>query len=230
MTRTGGTAAFNVNYATANGTATAGSDYVGQPTGTLSFAAGDLTKTISVTINGDTTVEPDETFFVNLWRDQRRHHCRRSRPGHHRQRRHRPVGNISINDVTITEGNSGTKVATFTVSRSGGTAAFDVNFATANGTATAGSDYVAQPTGTLSFAAGDLTKTISVTINGDTTVEPDETFFVNLSGATNGGTIVDAKAWAPSPPTTLRPASATSRSTTSRSPRATPEPRSPPSR
>ena len=99
------------------------------------------------------------------------------------------VGDISINDVTIAEGNSGTAVATFTVTRSGGTAAFDVNFATADGTATGGSDYVAQPTSTLSFAAGDLTKTVSVTINGDTTVEPNETFFVNLSNATNGGTI-----------------------------------------
>jgi len=70
------------------------------------------------------------------------------------------VGNISINDVSIAEGNAGTKVATFTVTRSGGTAAFDVNYATADGTATAGSDYVAQPSGTVNFAAGDLTKTI----------------------------------------------------------------------
>ena len=45
----------------------------------------------------------------------------------------------------------------------------------------------------MSFAAGDLTKTISVTINGDTTVEPDETFFVNLLSATNGGTIVKSQ-------------------------------------
>src|SRR5205814_383340 len=73
--------------------------------------------------------------------------------------------------------------------RSGGTAAFDLTYATADGSATAGTDYVSQPSGTLSFAAGDLTKTISVTINGDTTVEPDETYFVNLLNATNGGTI-----------------------------------------
>ena len=92
------------------------------------------------------------------------------------------VGNISIGDVSISEGDSGTKVATFTVTRTGGTAAFDVNYATANSTATAGTtgDYLAA-SGTLSFAAGDLSKTISVTINGDTTVEPDETFFVNLT-------------------------------------------------
>ncbi len=195
VTRTGGTAAFDVNYATADGTATAGSDYVAQPSGTVSFAAGDLTKTISVTINGDTIVEPDETFFVNLLGATNGGTIVKSQgtgtianddtTG--------TVGNISINDVTITEGNAGTSTATFTVTRTGGTAAFDVNYATADGTATAGSDYVAQPTGTVSFAAGDLTKTISVTINGDTTVEPDETFFVNLLGATNGGTIVKSQ-------------------------------------
>src|SRR6185437_8370544 len=96
------------------------------------------------------------------------------------------VGNISINDGTIAEGNAGTSIATFTVTRSGGAAAFDVNFATADGTATGGSDYVAQPTSPLSFAAGDHTTTVSVAINGDTTVAPTETFFVNLSNATNG--------------------------------------------
>src|SRR5262245_34758517 len=195
VTRTGGTAAFAASYATADGTATAGSDYVAQLTGTVSFAAGDLSKTISVTINGDTTVEPDETFFVNLLSATNGGTIVKSQgigtitnddaAG--------GVGNISINDVTITEGNSGTKVATFTVTRTGGTAAFAANYATADGTATAGSDYVAQPTGTVTFAAGDLSKTISVTINGDTTVEPDETFFVNLLSATNGGTIVKSQ-------------------------------------
>jgi hypothetical protein len=195
VTRTGGTAAFDVNYATADGTATAGSDYVGQPTGTVSFATGDLTKTISVTVNGDTTVELNETFFVNLLSATNGGTITKSQgtgtitnddsaPG---------VGNISINDVTITEGNAGTSIATFTVTRSGGTAAFDLNYATADGTATAGSDYVGQPTGAVSFATGDLSKTISVTVNGDTTVEPDETFFVNLLSATNDGTIVKSQ-------------------------------------
>jgi hypothetical protein len=100
---------------------------------------------------------------------------------------------ISINDVTIAEGNSGTKVATFTVTRSGGTPAFDVSFATADGSATvADADYVAAA-GTLHFAVGVNTQTISVTINGDTKLEPDETFSVNLSGATNGAIISDGQ-------------------------------------
>ena len=103
------------------------------------------------------------------------------------------AGSVSINDVTISEGNSGTKVATFTVTRSGGTAAFDVNFATANGTATvADSDYVAA-SNTLHFGANQNTQTISVTINGDTKVEANETFNVILSNATNGATISDSQ-------------------------------------
>jgi serralysin len=102
------------------------------------------------------------------------------------------AGSISINDVSITEGNSGTKLATFTVTRSGGTAAFDVDFATANGTAAAGGDY-APASGTLNFAPSENTKTISVVVSGDRAVESPETFVVNLSGATNGAVLSDGQ-------------------------------------
>jgi hypothetical protein len=77
--------------------------------------------------------------------------------------------------VTITEGNSGTTVATFTVTRTGGTAAFSVNYATADGTATVADNDYAATTGTLSFGSGVNTQTISVTINGDSKVEGNET-------------------------------------------------------
>ena len=87
---------------------------------------------------------------------------------------------LSINDVTVSEGNAGTSTGTFTVTLSAAAAsAVTVNYATADGTATAGSDYVAS-SGTLTFSAGQTTKTIAVTINGDATVESDETFVVNL--------------------------------------------------
>ncbi|MCP9934861.1 cadherin-like domain-containing protein [Cyanobium sp. Candia 9D4] len=105
------------------------------------------------------------------------------------------TASLSINDVTIIEGNSGTTTAVFTVTLSNAVAGgVSVNYATANGTATAGSDYV-NSVGTLNFTgtAGE-TKTVSVTINGDTTVESDETFFVNLSGITKAGvTIADGQ-------------------------------------
>ena len=106
---------------------------------------------------------------------------------------------ISISDVARAEGNSGTTMFVFTVSLS---AAYDapvtVNFATANGTAKAGEDYNAA-SGTLTFAPGQTTQTITVGIKADKKKEADETFFVNLFGASNAlvldnqgrGTILD---------------------------------------
>src|SRR5262249_10106944 len=74
------------------------------------------------------------------------------------------AGSVLINDVSITEGNNGSQVATFTVTRTGGSAAFDVNFATANGSATtADGDYVAK-SGTVHFAEGVNTQTVSVVV------------------------------------------------------------------
>ena len=99
------------------------------------------------------------------------------------------VPDIGITNANIAEGNSGTTALVFNVTLSAAPATpVSVNWSTADGTATAGTDYVAG-TGTLSWAAGDpLTKTITVQVNGDTTVEPDETLSVTLSAAT-GGTI-----------------------------------------
>ena len=93
---------------------------------------------------------------------------------------------ISINDVTLAEGNASTSLATFTVSlASPAGTTIGVNWATADNTATSASgDYVANG-GSLSFTVGQQTKQVSVTINGDLFFEPDETFFVNLSGASN---------------------------------------------
>ncbi len=169
-----------VKYATANGTAAAGSDYTAA-SGTLTFAAGETSKPVRVTITGNTAVEPDERFYVNL-----------SAPTNAVLADAQGLGKIlnddtalRISDVTLTEGNAGTKAATFTVSLSAA-ALFPVTvkYATANGTAAAGSDYTAA-SGTLTFAAGETSKTVSVTITGDTAVEPDETFYVNLSAPTN---------------------------------------------
>jgi len=99
------------------------------------------------------------------------------------------AGTVSISDASFSEGNSDTKQETFAVTRSGGTAAFDVSFATSNGSATtADGDYVAK-SGILHFDTNQNTQTISVTVNGDTKVELNESFNVNLSNATNGATI-----------------------------------------
>ncbi len=106
--------------------------------------------------------------------------------------RYTPDGpTLSINDVSVTEGNSGTTAATFTVTLTNPPAGtVTVDFTTALGTADL-SDY-AITSGTLTFAPGETTKTIPVTVFGDTKVEPDENFFVILSNPTGGATTGDA--------------------------------------
>ena len=93
-----------------------------------------------------------------------------------------PTATVSINNVSVTEGDGGTKTATFTVTRSDTSGAFTLDYATADGSATvADNDYVAAG-GTLGFTAGGpATQTVSVTVNGDTKVEGDEFFTVSLS-------------------------------------------------
>ncbi|MEA5551989.1 PKD domain-containing protein [Anabaena cylindrica UHCC 0172] len=177
-----------VNYATLDDTAVAGSDYTAT-NGTLTFAPGETTKTISVQVAGDTVDEFDETFFLNL-----------SNATNATIADDQGVGTIvdndapptlTINDKTVTEGDNGTQTMTFTVSLSNQSQkTISVNYATANGTATAGSDYTAT-NGTLTFAPGEITKTVSVQIIGDALIESDETFNINLSNATNA-TIADA--------------------------------------
>ena len=78
----------------------------------------------------------------------------------------------------MTEGDTGTTALTFTVTRTGTPDAFSVDYATADGTATHRSDYLAT-SGTLNFAAGQMSQTISVTVNGDTALEGNETLLVH---------------------------------------------------
>ena len=96
--------------------------------------------------------------------------------------------------MTLAEGNSGTTAATFIVSLS--QAAFSpvtVTYATANGTATAGSDYTAVAASTLTFPPGTTSVPVTVNVTGDTATEPNETFLVNLTQPT-GATIADGQA------------------------------------
>jgi probable HAF family extracellular repeat protein len=182
--------AATVNVNTSDGTAAAGTDYTALPNTTLTFNPGETSKTVNVSVLGDTTDEPNKTFNVNL-----------SDPTNATVSDGTGVGTIndddgapalSINDVTVAEGDAGTTAATFTVSLLPASGqAVSVNYATADGTATAGPDYVGA-SGTLNFAAGETTKTVTVNVNGDTANEAHETFFVNLSGATNA-TAADAQ-------------------------------------
>jgi chitinase len=183
-----------VAYSTANGTALAGSDYRAV-SGSLTFEKGATSKSILVPVNGDTLTERDETFFVNL--NTAKHATIADGQGVV------TIGNddtrIRVNDVTLTEGDSGTMNFIFTVSLEVAVSQpVTVSYATADGTATDGSDYEAA-SGTLTIPAGQTSRTVTVAVKGDRLSEPDEIFFVNLSNPTNAviadgqgvGTITD---------------------------------------
>ena len=180
---------ITVNYGTSNGTAAAGLDYT-STSGTLTFAPGETVKPILVDLINDNLVEPNETFFVDL------SGVSSSAVALGTSRATGTIVNddstqISINDVAALE-NAGTFRFTVSLSRPSASTV-TVRVATANGTARSGKsgDYNAI-SGTLSFAPGVVSQTVSVTVRNDTTVEPNETFFVNLSSA-SGATIADSQ-------------------------------------
>jgi hypothetical protein len=153
---------------------------------------GEATKTITVLVNGDTTVEPHETLFVNL--SNARGATITDGEGQGTIQNDDaapppPPPTLAINSVSRDEGNAGTTAFEFTVTKSTTDEAATVEFATANGTASETGDYAAQ-SGTLSFAPGEATKTITIQVNGDPVFESDETFFVFLANASNA-TIVE---------------------------------------
>ena len=165
------------SFATSNGTATAGSDYVAT-SGTLTFAPGETEKPVVVLVNGDTVDEQQETYFLDISNVQNAT-VNSSRGTGFIVDDDGPT--VSINDVSVTEGNSGTKTATFTISLSGPSVeAIAVRAVTSPGTATAGSDYNSVNVVVI-FQPGDVTHTVAVDIIGDTNLEPNETFVVDLT-------------------------------------------------
>ena len=178
-----------VDWATANGTAIAGYDYVGR-SGTVTFDAGETVRTIAVPVIGDVRNEDNKTFYINLSNA----HGATISEGHSQGAAtvidNDPPPNLSIGDVTKTEGNSGTTTATFTVTLSPDSGrTVTVGWATANGTAQAGADYQAN-SGTLTFTPGQTTKTIDVAVIGDTISEYNETFSVKLQAPAVNANIV----------------------------------------
>ena len=178
-----------VQYATADGTASAGSDYVAT-NGTLTFQRGETRKTVTVNVLGDTTPEADETFTVNL-----------SNASYAVIDKGQGTGTVLnddgtfvvISDVSRAEGDPGQRLAyTFTVTLSDASnTPVTVQYATADGTAIAGQDYL-PVRGLVVFGPKETSKTITVYVAGDRVPEPNEQFFVNLSNAT-GTTIVDGE-------------------------------------
>src|SRR5262249_20864121 len=165
-----------VDYQTVNGTATAPADYQAV-NGTLTFAPGQTSKTVTVMVNGDTLDEADETFTVVL-----------SNPTNATISMGTGTGTITDDDnggtIALAAASSGATEgapAKIPITRSGTNLASDVtvNYATSNGTAT-GDDYTAV-SGTLTFGAGETSKTFTVSTNDDLLDEPNETVNLTLS-------------------------------------------------
>jgi chitinase len=186
------TLSVSVPFTFADVSATMGQDYTAT-NGTTTFVPGATTGTVTAQIIGDTTFENDETFTVTLGvavnasigdgiatgtilnDDQ-------------------PVPGISIANVTTPEGNAGPHPVDVTVTLTPApNGSVSVDWATVDGTATAADNDFTAASGTLQFQAGETSKKISITVNGDLKPELDETFSIHLTNAV-GATIAIADA------------------------------------
>ncbi|MEM7355854.1 MAG: Calx-beta domain-containing protein, partial [Acidobacteriota bacterium] len=184
-----------VDFATADGTATVEDNDYQATSGTVSFPPGTTTRTVTIPVVGDLRVEDDETFSVQLSNPQG------AMLGDGQaivtiENDDQPLPGLIIDDVLVQEGDEGTTDAVFTVTLNavgeapqGGVT---VHFATADGTATVADDDYRATSGELSFSAGETTRTITVPVVGDTRVEPDEAFFVDLSDPV-GAVIIEGR-------------------------------------
>ncbi len=181
-----------VNYNDySGGTATSGTDYTAVTAGTLAFAAGVTSQTISVTVTGDTLAESDESIDLQLGSPT-------------------PTGvvvvtgmevgrgtivdddtpTLAIDSPSVAEGDSGTTDLEFTVTLSpASTSQVTVEwFGSDGGTAESGTDYTTPAGGTLTFAVGETSKTVVVEVLGDSAFEPDETVRVGIYNPSPPGT------------------------------------------
>lgn len=188
--RTGGsTGSVSVDYATSAGTGTAGVDYA-TTSGTLTWLDGDTAaKTFTVTLSNDGAYENNETFNVTL----------SNVTGGAIINGNTAVVTIddddaypqvNVSNASVIEGQSGTATMTFTISLTNPaeSVSIDVTYATAHSTATAG-DYTSL-TGSVTFAPGQTSKSVNVTVLSDLVSEFDEVFFLKLTGG-EGANISD---------------------------------------
>jgi chitinase len=188
------TKTITVNFRTTDNTATSGEDYVSR-TGTLTFLPGQVSKTVGVKVNGERIVENDEYLYLYL--DQPAN-ATISNPWGQGKIINDDVNDfpqVSVKEVSLTEGNSGTTNAIFAVSLSkASTQNVTIDYQTSDYTALGGSDYQAK-SGTITFLPGQLTKNIAVPVIGDTVPEPTEYFLLGLANAVNAN-IQDNYLWA----------------------------------
>ena len=173
------TGQVTVNYATSDGTATAGTDYT-TTSGMLTFSAGTTTQTITVSITDDTLDEDDETFTVTLSNPSGATLATASATGTIRDNDALPA--LDVYAASSAE-DTGALTISFTLAGVSGRQA-TVDYATSDGTATAGTDYTAT-SGTITFAPGESRKRVQVLLTDDMTEEGEETFTITLSNPVN---------------------------------------------
>jgi chitinase len=179
-----------VDYTTQNGSATAPADYTATQ-GTATIAGGTNTAVIPVQIVGDTLSEGNETFTVKLSNASGTNTIADD-TATGTIIDDDPLPSLRVNDVSVTEGNSGARNATFTVSLSAAAGrAVSVHYATSDGSAQAPGDYM-PVSGTLTIPKGSTSGTVTVLVRGDTIDEHNETFNLNLSSA-SGASIADSR-------------------------------------
>ncbi|MXY44821.1 MAG: hypothetical protein F4Y50_12340, partial [Dehalococcoidia bacterium] len=179
-----------VDYKTSDGTATAGEDYETRE-GTLTYAPGETTKTILVPIIDDNKEDSREKMYLTLKNASPGVDLRKARAvGTIYNSEDKPTPELKVKDPEATEGTDTSLDFVVTLTPEV-TETVTVDYATSDGTAPAGSDYIAA-SGKLTFAPGETIKTISVTIEDDEVAEPDgETVNLTLSGASGAGAVFD---------------------------------------
>jgi len=194
VSRTGATGNASAIQYNLGGSAANGFDYqlvgvtgTGVTTGPnlITFAAGATVATVNLNILGDATYEPNDLINLTISNPNPASGTIAVPVSTTTIVNDDPIPQITVQDVSITEGNSGTTNANFAVRLSNRSSqTITVNFTTADLTATAGSDYT-NTSGIVTFSPGQLSRTISIPVIGDTNVEPQETFNFNLSTPTN---------------------------------------------
>jgi len=173
-----------VDFFTSDGTAMAGSDYAAT-NGTLMFPPGVTNASVTVTIYGDTHVEPNETFFLNLSRPTNAALAASQVKGTIVNDDFLPDVGVSISDSSVIEGDEGVTPAEFMLTLSApATVPVTVFFSTVDNTALAGLDYIAT-NGVVDIPVGATNRAITVAVLGDRLFEPNENFSVILNSAVN---------------------------------------------
>jgi hypothetical protein len=180
-----------VNHATGPGTATPGADYA-PASGTLTFPPGTVSRTVAVAVGGDTLDEPTETFFVDLSSPSAGTLTLGDAQGQGTILDDDPPATVYVTNASEVEGDEGERVVNVSVVVDPSGLPITVDYATADGTAQRGTDYLGT-NGTLTFPPGTAFRLLPLTFLGDAVVEPNETFTVNLSAPTNA-TIADGQA------------------------------------